>query len=69
MDNNQFFLKCGIVHSPELHRAGQQEDRVMTGGKHYPIMLRISRKTTITLPGKYLLSNFNFSFDMLHIMG
>ena len=28
---------------------------------NYPIMLRISQKTTITLQGKYLSSNFNFS--------
>ena len=43
----------------------------MTGGKHYPIMLRISQRTTVTLQAvqdNYLSFNFNFSFDMLHIM-
>ena len=40
-----------------------------TGRENYPTMLRISRRITIILQGKYLSSNFKFFFDMLRIVG
>ena len=39
------------------------------GREHYPTMLRISKRITIILQGKYLSYNFKLFFDMLRIVG
>ena len=41
--NNQFFLECGIGKGPMLWEGAiLKQTTVKEGGKHYPIMLRIS---------------------------
>ena len=69
--DNQFFLegKYDVGQGSHEHQ-GWKRRKVKRDrdGKHYPIMLHISKRTSITLQGKYLSSNFHFSFDMLRIM-